>query len=118
MIFPSVGIMMLDNSGALSQAAAHRYSGDYSMHRRMFCTGAFALTATATRLGGIPALPANQFEWDREGQLQRRRQIYSLHQASVGPLFDSNGNWMGSSTPPIGRERLWNCLSFVDSPET
>ncbi len=48
----------------------------------------------------------------------RRSEIYTLHQKSVGPLFDDTGRWIGKSTSPIGRERFWNCLSLLSSPAT
>ncbi|MEO7144788.1 MAG: hypothetical protein ABI165_14915, partial [Bryobacteraceae bacterium] len=56
--------------------------------------------------------------WDAAGQIRRRDQIRELHQQAVGPLFDASGQWIGKSTAPGGRERLWNCLSFLKSAAT
>jgi len=56
--------------------------------------------------------------WDPEGQVRRRGQINALYRQAVGPLFDASGKWIGTSTPPGGRERLWNCFAFLTGAET
>lgn len=82
--------------------------------RRNFCGGLLSLPIAA-RIDG-PLLGTE--ERGAESQAARRRQIYALHQQQLGPLFDENGRWIGKSTPPIGRERLWNCLSLLSDPST
>jgi hypothetical protein len=82
--------------------------------RRNFCGGLLSLPIAA-RIDG-PRMGTE--ERSGESQAARRRQIYALHQEHLGPLFDENGRWIGKSTPPIGRERLWNCLSLLSSPST
>jgi hypothetical protein len=80
-----------------------------ALTRRSFCGGLFSLPI-APRIGGL----SNQAEaWSTHSQAARRSQIYARHQQALGPLFDENGRWIGKSTPPIRRERLWNCLSFL-----
>jgi hypothetical protein len=89
------------------------------MNRRNFCGGLFSVPLLS---GNTVALPPGQSAtergWDVEGQQQRRSEIYALHQQSVGPLFDTDGHWIAKSTEPGGRERLWNCLSFLKETET
>lgn len=85
-----------------------------ALTRRGFCGGLLSLPIAARIDSG-----GDQAEvWSAEAQIARRLQIYSRHQQSVGPLFDESGHWIGKSTPPIGRERLWNALSFLASPST
>jgi hypothetical protein len=62
-------------------------------------------------LGALASLPI-------AAQNARRVAIYALHQKAMAPLFSDDGDWIGKTTPPIGRERLWNCFSFLTSPET
>ena len=89
------------------------------MKRRNFCGGLFSVPLLS---GSTVELPPDQLGaergWDVEGQQRRRSEIYALHQRSVGPLFDRDGHWIAKSTEPGGRERLWNCLSFVKGAET
>lgn len=81
---------------------------------------------TSARLAALPGVaPAGTaqedvagLKWDAEGQERRRQEVYSLHQRSVGPLFDAAGTWVGNSKAPTGRERLWNCFSFLTSNST
>jgi hypothetical protein len=82
--------------------------------RRNFCGGLLSLPIAA-RIDG-PRIGMD--ESGAESQAARRKQIYALHQQQLGPLFDENGRWIGKSTPPIGRERLWNCLSLLTNPAT
>jgi len=49
---------------------------------------------------------------------RRREEVRALHRKAVGPLFDASGKWIGTSTPPGARERLWNCFAFLESQET
>ncbi|HEY1948030.1 MAG TPA: hypothetical protein VGG97_13540 [Bryobacteraceae bacterium] len=88
-------------------------------HRRDFCRGLAVLSA----LADIHQIQADSpgtaaAAWDAAGQRWRREQVYGLHQRLVGPLFDDRGKWIGRSTEPGGRERLWNCLSFLRGAAT
>lgn len=86
----------------------------FNLSRRGFCEGLLSLSMLGPMRG-----KADQAEvWDATAQSARRSEIFSLHQNSVGLLFDDTGRWIGNSTPPIGRERLWSCLSLLDNPAT
>jgi hypothetical protein len=85
-----------------------------ALTRRGFCGGLLSLPIAA-RIDGPRNRPD---DWSAESQAGRRKQIYALHQQQLGPLFDENGRWIGKSTPPIGRERLWNCLSLLSDSST
>src|ERR1700721_2015179 len=85
-----------------------------ALTRRGFCGGLLSIPIAA-RIDSH----RNQAEtWNTADQAARRSEIYARHQQLVGPLFDENGAWIGKSAPPIGRERLWNCLSFLSDPST
>jgi hypothetical protein len=84
------------------------------MERRNFCTGLLGVPMLAQT--AKPRTPSAT--WDLEGQARRRAQIYALYRQAVGPLFDPGGKWIGTSTAPGARERLWNCFAFLDSTDT
>lgn len=86
----------------------------FNFSRRGFCEGLFSLSVLGPIRGKVDATE----EWDSTTQSARRSEIFSLHQNSVGFLFDDTGRWIGKSTPPIGRERLWNCLSLLSNAAT
>jgi hypothetical protein len=88
-------------------------------HRRDFCVRLFSLPLLHSLKGNIiNGNQASSRHWDSNGQTIRRQEVYGLHQEHVGPLFNQEGKWLGKSTEPGGRERLWNCLSFLSSAET
>jgi hypothetical protein len=51
-------------------------------------------------------------------QSGRRAGIFALHQKACGPLFDDEGKWLGTSTAPGGRERLWHSMAFLKGEAT
>lgn len=53
-----------------------------------------------------------------EAQLHTRAQIYKLHQAACGRLFNDEGEWVGPPTENTPRVRLWHSLSLLSSPDT
>jgi hypothetical protein len=69
-------------------------------------------------LAVLPMAAAARAAWDPAGQRARRGEIFGLHQKACGPLFDEQGKWIGRSTSPGGRERLWHAMSLLESEAT
>lgn len=63
----------------------------------------------------VPTVPLAQ---DADGQRRRRAEIFGLHRAACGPLFSDAGKWIGKSTPPGGRERLWHATALLADAAT
>lgn len=77
------------------------------MNRRDFLAGALALP-----------IAASATVYDANGQRERRKQIYELHQKFCAGLFDSDGIWVGPPTEATPRIRLWHSMSLLESAAT
>jgi len=82
------------------------------MRRRDLFGSAISMSAAVMARQRVPIAP------EAEGQRRRRAEIYKLHQAACGPLFNDRGEWIGPTTESTARVRFWHSLSLLSSSAT